>query len=248
MPSLDIVLPCYNPQSDWAETVANSWSSLQKALPQTNLNLILVNDGSPAEKLQGGLEYLEGSIPEMIYVDSQPNRGKGYALRQGVKAAQSELVIYTDIDFPYREESFLELYEKLRKEGYDVVAGVRDEKYYENVPGARKRISKLLRWMLRTFLRLQIADTQCGLKGFNQKGREVFLQTRIKRFLFDLEFIFLSSNDSDIRLAPCKVRLKEGVVFSKMNWGILLNESLNFSGIFFRGLWRRIFGRKKKKK
>ena len=100
---------------------------------------------------------------------------------------------------PYEEKSLLEVARLLTSENADVVAGVRADTYYEGVPADRRRISRFLRWMLRTFLGVKVTDTQCGLKGFNQKGREIFLQTTINRFLFDLEFIFLASNDKQIK-------------------------------------------------
>ena len=168
--------------------------------------------------------------------------GKGFALRKGAEAARADFVIYTDVDFPYQEESLLRVFATLQAGQCDVVAGVRDAAYYTNVPPARRRISRLLRWMLRTFLRLQITDTQCGLKGFNRKGKALFLTTTINRFLFDLEFIFLASNDSDIRLCPAEVELKPDIVFSKVNPKVLLNEAFNFMRIFFRGIRKRVFG------
>lgn len=241
-PSLDIILPCYNPPEGWAETVIRSMTRIREALPDTALHLIVVNDGSTQGVAEADIAQLQAAIQQFTYIPSSPNAGKGFALRKGVEKAASELHIYTDIDFPYEEASLLNIYEALRTGKGDIVAGVRDSAYYEGVPAGRKRISKLLRWMLRTFLRLEITDTQCGLKGFNPKGRQLFLATTINRFLFDLEFIFLASNDKSVQLSPADVRLKEGVVFSRVNWRILLGESFNFMRIFFRGMFKRIFG------
>lgn len=241
--SLDIILPCYNPPEHWAANVVESFGRVKTALQgKANPRLILVNDGSSKGIQEADIALLREGIEDFGYVTYPQNRGKGYALRKGVKIATGDLQIYTDIDFPYTQASFLGVFEVLASGNADVVAGVRDEKYYENVPGPRRRISKILRWMLRTFLRLKITDTQCGLKGFNAKGREIFLQTRIDRFLFDLEFIFLSSNEKKLELKAAEVELNPGVVFSRARMGILLRESLNFFWIFLRGIKRRLFG------
>lgn len=165
--------------------------------------------------------------------------GKGYALREGVKVADAQCVIYTDIDFPYEEASLLEVARHLLRGEADVVAGVRDDGYYAGVPADRRRISRFLRWMLRTFLRLRITDTQCGLKGFNQAGRTIFLQTTINRFLFDLEFIFLASRNAGLRLKPVQATLKPGIVFSHVSLRVLGREGWNFLRVFFRALFRR---------
>ena len=94
----------------------------------------------------------------------------------------------------------------------------------------------MLRWMLKRILRLKITDTQCGLKGFNAKGRTVFLQTGIDRFLFDLEFIFLASKTPNLRIEPVPVTLKPGIQFSHVSIQVLLAESMNFAKVFVRAL------------
>jgi glycosyltransferase involved in cell wall biosynthesis len=240
---LDIILPCYNPPIGWAENVVQSAHTVQAQLGQgVSLTVILVNDGSQKGITEQDIQVLKEGLAAFEYVTYTQNRGKGFALRKGVAAARGDLHIYTDIDFPYTTQSLQNVFALLQNGEAEVVAGVRDEKYYDHVPGPRRRISKILRWMLRTFLRLKVTDTQCGLKGFNPKGREIFLQTRIDRFLFDLEFVFLASNEKKTRLLPAQVELRPGIEFSKARMGILARESVNFLWIFLRGIKRRIFG------
>lgn len=236
---IDIILPCYNPISGWADTVIESVEKLRSALPDVPIRIILVNDGSSAGVALEDIDRLRKAVPAFKYISYTQNRGKGYALREGTAAAENELQIFTDIDFPYEEDSLIKLYHELKEGKADIVAGIRDAEYYKGVPEGRKRISKFLRWLLRTFLNLEITDTQCGLKGFNAKGKALFLTTRINRFLFDMEYIFLASNNKGVSLKGCQVRLKPGIVFSKVQWGILAQEGLNFLSILFRHLFRR---------
>lgn len=243
---LDIILPCYNPPSGWSLQLPTAIAEIGNALGEAvELHLILVNDGSRHGIAASEIDFLQSQLPLFTYLAYLPNQGKGHALRSGVNAAKGDLQIYTDIDFPYTTDSLLAIYEALRSGKADIAAGVRDASYYTHVPAVRRFISKLLRWMLRTFLRTKITDTQCGLKGFNAQGRKIFLETRIDRFLFDLEFIFLASNVDWLQMAQVEVQLKPGVVFSKARIGILLRESLNFGSIFLRGMKKRIFPSKK---
>ena len=76
--------------------------------------------------------------------------------------------------------------------GADVAVGVREEAYYAQIPPARRWVSRLLRRLIRHVLRLPVDDTQCGLKGFNETGRHLFLRTT-KRYLFDLEMLFMAA-------------------------------------------------------
>jgi glycosyltransferase involved in cell wall biosynthesis len=241
-PTLDIILPCYNPPTGWVPQLMAALAEVQAAIGgEAEITLILVNDGSRTGIGQHDLAQLQAALPRLQYIAYMPNYGKGHALRQGVAQARGDFQIYTDIDFPYTTASLVAVWTALSVTGADIAAGVRDADYYRHVPPIRRFISKVLRWMLGTFLRTTIADTQCGLKGFNAQGKQLFLQTRIKRFLFDLEFIFLASNAPAIRLLPVDVQLKPGIEFSKARLGILLRESINFGWIFLRGLRKRFF-------
>ncbi|MBI3136285.1 MAG: glycosyltransferase [Bacteroidetes bacterium] len=228
---LSLILPCYNPPVNWEKIVVESVKSIAEKTGQ-QLQLIIVNDGSTKNTEPEKVEFIRRSLPDFEWISYTENRGKGYALRQGVAKANSDLMIYTDIDFPYLESSFLGLYKTLQQ-GYDVVPGHRGKEYYSKTPFLRKVISKFLRWTLKTFLRLPTDDSQCGIKGFNQKGAAVFMDTRIDRFLFDLEFIKLSSKRK-LRFQKVEVELKPNVIFSKVNGRILLRESVNFFKVLFR--------------
>ncbi|MDZ4844870.1 MAG: glycosyltransferase family 2 protein [Chitinophagales bacterium] len=232
-PALDIVLPCYNPQEGWTNSIVQSLGKIQGTLSDTSIRLIVVNDGSSKE-IKADLDFLQRKIPALIIESYLDNKGKGFAVRTGVARAEADKVIYTDIDFPYEENGFLSIYDSLQKNQCDVALGIRDENYYENVPPARRFISKLLKSIIRLTLRTPTADTQAGLKGFNKKGREVFLKTTINRYLFDLEFIWLAAKQKDLRIACIPVKVKEGVLFRKMHFSILLTEAWNFLKIFLK--------------
>ena len=229
---LDIVLPCYNPIEGWATNILNSVTQIQELLPETELFIYLVNDGSTkvisAEKIQ----FLQEKLTNFTYLPYSENRGKGYALRFGVAETKNEYCIYTDIDFPYTEESLAAIYHALVQEKQDIAVGIRDENYYSNVPATRAKISKTLRFFTKKLLHLPVSDTQAGLKGFNSKGKKVFLQTHIDRYLFDLEFLFAAAKDAKLRIKPVKVALKPGIVFSKMNSKILVTEGYSFVKLF----------------
>ncbi|MCH2233191.1 MAG: glycosyltransferase [Crocinitomicaceae bacterium] len=231
MKSLSIILPCYNPPLGWEDVVIESCDYIIQKL-QVELELVIVNDGSQKNIDPAQVEKIKSRIKNFKFIEYTENRGKGYALRQGVAASTQDHKIYTDIDFPYEMESLLGIYRNLEKEN-EVVLGKRGESYYEKTPFLRKVISKFLRWVLKNFLRLPTNDSQCGLKGCNNEGAKVFLDTQIDRFLFDLEFIKLASRRGK-KISTVEVELKPNVVFSKVGFGILFREALNFMRVLFR--------------
>lgn len=224
-------MPCFNPPKNWEQVVVRAIESLTQKTG-VEIDLILVNDGSTRHIGEAQINFIRESISSFHYINYSENRGKGYALRKGVSAAKNDLIIYTDIDFPYTDDSFLAIYEGLL-DGFDVVPGHRGRAYYDKTPFLRKLISKFLRWTLKTFLRLPTDDSQCGIKGFNQVGADVFLDTQIDRFLFDLEFLKLSAKRK-LKIQKAPVELKPNIVFSSVSLTILARESLNFIRVLFR--------------
>jgi len=232
---LSIILPCFNPRQDWFEIVMQDFLIVQ--IEPKEIELIIVNDGSSKNFNETEVRSFFSKYPAIKIVSYSENKGKGYALREGVKQAQGDLVIYTDIDFPYTHESFRKIFNSLKNEDVDVAIGIRSEEYYTHLSKSRVRISKLLRWFIKKFLRIPTDDTQCGLKGMNQKGKEVFLQTTIDRYLFDLEFIFLSARQK-LTIKTVEVELRPEIQLSIMNWKILLQEFGNFLKIFAKSVFK----------
>lgn len=226
--TLTIVLPCYNPSQGWESNVLEEYRLLKAALPLEHIQLIIMNDGSSVNVSEESISLF--ATEGVVFIQRDVNYGKGFTLREGVQQALADKIIYTDIDFPYTHNSFLAVYNALKQA--DVAIGVRSEAYYANMPKARVYISKTLRFFIRKFLSIPTDDTQCGLKGFNIKGKYVFLQTKINRYLFDLEFVFLSAR-TQLSIAQVPVELKSGIVLSKMRGFILLGEGMNFLRILF---------------
>lgn len=217
---------------DWAQSIVSNYLEIKEHL-EFEPQLIIVNDGSDPN-LKNDIAFIKQHIDNFLFINNKKNNGKGYALRAGVAAADATYYIYTDIDFPYTSDSFIAVYEGLLS-GHDVVAGVKNKTYYNHIPFVRKQISKVLRFFIRTFLQLPITDTQCGLKGFNNKGKKAFLATTIDRYLFDLEFIYITSRKNNKNsLQAIASQLKPNIIFRKMNLKIIFQEGGNFLKILLK--------------
>ena len=213
------------------------YTLFKEAIPaETSIHMYLVNDGSKSGIRPEDIRFLSDKIAGFTYIDSPVNQGKGGALRDAVRQTTGKWVIYTDADYPYLIANAVEMFHLLSTDAADVVVGVRDEQYYDQLPLGRKIFSLSLKVMNYLFFpQLKVKDTQSGLKGFNQKGKEVFLKTRIPAFLFDMEFLVLASKRPDIRIQWIYVQAREGIVFSTMRAKTILTELANFASILFSG-------------
>lgn len=230
---IDLVLPCYNPSSGWEKRVIGHFREVERLFASYRFHLFIVSDGSRRGYEPETLARLYAAIPGTCIVDYQPNRGKGYALREAVKRCTSPYIIYTDFDFPYTNDSFGRVVEAL-SDGADVVVATRDKSYQDNLPPFRQILSKLSHFCNTWILRIDIKDTQGGMKGFSRKGQAIFLTTHINSFLFDTEFIYKASRRNDIDLRTIHAVIKEGLAVSNMGFKVLRREAFNFLTILFQ--------------
>lgn len=224
MELVSIVLPCYNPPQHWQEHIVHFLEGFKKYCP--HVELIVVNDGC-SSIINNDIELLYQNVPGFKWLSYAQNRGKGYAIRQGVDMAKGDIIIYTDIDFPYTLESFVKIYDALKLDQCIIAVGIKDADYYKKVPALRKLISRTLSRMIRLLIKIKITDTQCGLKGLKKEAKGLLISGTIDRYLFDLEFIYRAEKKG-LPIQAIPVGLREGVVFSKVKWRIMLEELNNF--------------------
>lgn len=228
---LDIIQPCYNPHQDWEKSVWLHFQCAMKLLPDVNINLIIVNDGSQRNVRDEAVKFLRERIRNFQFISYEQNRGKGYALRQGLAASRGPLQICTDIDFPYELIHIKQIYGLLNGNA-DIVCGVRTKQYYDKLPSRRMIASKASQLLNTMFLRLPFSDTQSGIKGFNGKGRKIMLGTTIERYLVDTEFLAIAAKGRNLSIVPCEVFLRDDIKLSTMNARVLAHEFRNFLRIY----------------
>ncbi len=156
--------------------------------------VIVVDDGSSDRTSKIPMEIFSES--ETVRVLENPgNRGKGYSVKQGLLAANGELILVTDADFSTPIEEF----EKLRaclKEGWDVAIGSRslkDSDVQISQPWYREGMGRIFNVFVQMMVLRGFIDTQCGFKCFNRdKAVPVFSKMSLDGFCFDVELLFIA--------------------------------------------------------
>ena len=232
MKEIDIILPCYNPYGkDWAKLIFKEYCQLQSLWTDFAFHLFIVNDGSLYGFDKCHIDYLKKNIPSIQILSYSANKGKGFALREAVKKCQSDYILYVDYDFPYTIQSVSDVI-KVLIQGSDIVIAVRGKDYYDHLSFSRKMMSYLMRCFNRYLLRLKYYDTQTGLKGFCKNVRNVFLETKIDTYLFDCEFIYISSKKYSLKIKEVVVHLKENIEFSRFSIHTYVTEFINIIVLF----------------
>jgi glycosyltransferase involved in cell wall biosynthesis len=226
---MDLVIPFYNPQAGWEEKFVRKFNKLVDDYfdgDAKSIHVIVVNDGSQNRFTEKEIAYLKENIPSVEAICYQENKGKGFALRTGVANALTGCCIYSDNDFPFGLGVIREMYDALQQ-GSDIVTGCRTKgNYFRHLPFKRKVASKGLAFINKYVLRLPVTDTQAGIKAFNQKGKNIFLQTTTERFLFDMEFILLAGK-AGLHITEINVNVVPGVKMSDFSRKIMKQEFRN---------------------
>ncbi|WP_121357713.1 glycosyltransferase [Flavisolibacter nicotianae] len=222
---ISIVLPLYQPKGDWAAQFLENQKKLKALLPRFTLSYIAVHDGPVGPELKNGFAYIQAFCPYILFYAYEQNRGKGYALRYGVSRATAPFTVVMDFDFPFELENIQQLIAELEA-GSEVVAGRRTSQYFASLPFKRKVISRSCSFCNQLFFDLPVNDTQAGLKGFNQNGKAVFLQTAIDQFLVDTEFL-LRATKRALSIKVIDLHLRAQVSFSDFKCKVLKTELRN---------------------
>jgi len=195
---LSVVMPCYNEEENLKRGVLNEVEEYLSKQPYQS-EVIISDDGST----DGSLSFVKDFIKEHHTFKLLENKhaGKSYAIRLGVKKAQGEVILFTDMDqsAPIKEIAKLLPF---FKEGNDVVIGSRGIER-KDFPWYRKVMSWGFRMIRGWFLLRGIQDTQCGFKAFkNQIAKDLFNQLLIfkeskevkgwKVGAFDVELLFIA--------------------------------------------------------
>ncbi|MBI1746292.1 MAG: glycosyltransferase family 2 protein [Acidobacteria bacterium] len=191
-PYISIVIPAYNEERRIGKSLESIFTFLEsEGVP---FEVVVVDDGSRDNTIGMVKAFLKGA-PQGKLIQNEENRGKGFTVRRGMLAASGRHVIFSDADLstPIQEaRKFLPLLEKQ----YDIVIGsrqaagsnvvVRQQKY-------RELMGKTFNLFVRALVVDQIADTQCGFKGFRQTvARDVFQRQRLFGFSFDVEILYIA--------------------------------------------------------
>ncbi len=189
-PLVSVVLPVYNKEFVIARTCREISSYL--ASNGYPFEIIAVDDGSK----DNSVEIMRSVLKELdhVLVESDKNRGKGYAVRVGVEKARGDLIAIVDADHAI-DIDHLPRFEKALNEGNDIAIGSRfiDGSHFIDPRPYRAILSRSLNVLVRGGLPLKYSDTQCGFKVLSKKAAQMLMpKTVINRFLIDVELLYLA--------------------------------------------------------
>lgn len=187
---ITLLIPMYNEEKNVRGTVKRTKDYMQTHFGE-DYEIVFVNDGS-----HDGCAALvrEAEDAHIRLVSYEENRGKGYAIRQGVAAARGDVIVFTDCDLAYGCDVIEPFYRAIAEGGADIAVGSRrlHEEGYEGYSLLRRVVSRTYYLVLRLFFGLRLSDSQCGCKAFRgEVAKKIFSYCEVDRFAFDFEAILI---------------------------------------------------------
>lgn len=189
---LSIIIPAYNEEPNLGQTLEDIASYLNQS--NENYEVIVVNDGSTDKTAEIAKEKA-GLFKNLRLLENPGNRGKGYAVKNGVLQAHGELVLFMDADNSTRINQLPKLVEAI-KQGNDIAIASR------RIPGAeidiwqplhRRIMGNFYILATRLILGTNVRDFNCGFKLFTKRSaQKLFPLITRNDWSFDAELIFLA--------------------------------------------------------
>ena len=181
---VSIVVPLYNEE----RTIINILSKIQneiKKLNEFNFEVIIINDGSNdnSKKL---LE--ENSNLYNTLISFNKNRGKGFAIKEGLKKISGEIILIQDADLEYLPHNYKNLLEPFEQYEAQVVYGSR----FKSTEASRVLFfwhmiaNKIITFCSNIFSNLNLTDVETGYKVFRS---DILKKIDLKEnsFAFEIE-------------------------------------------------------------
>ena len=193
MHSLSIVIPAYNEE----KRLPSSLDTILDFVHQRYqfIEIVVVDDGSRDGTAECVRQYAR-THPAVRLVQNPGNRGKGYAVRNGMLAAKGEWSLFTDADLSTPIAEIEKLTAAIEREHAAVAIGSRAlDRSLVGVhqSAGREYAGRIFNFVMRMITGLPFSDTQCGFKLYRSDAiQSIFARQQLDGFGFDVEDLFLA--------------------------------------------------------
>lgn len=203
-PEISVVVPAYRE----GRRIFDNLNHLLRELDASGLDyeVIVVSDGNTDDTVS---EAQRVGSPRVRVLAYAVNEGKGFALMHGVAAAAGDLIAFIDADMELDPAGIARFVTIQREGASDVVVG--SKRHPDSLvvyPRVRRLQSWLYQQVIRLLFRLDVRDTQTGLKLFRgDLLRRVVPLLAVKRFAFDLELLVVARKLGYRRIVEAPIKL-----------------------------------------
>jgi len=244
---LSLIVPAYKQE----KTIIKDIKSLEKALSVFPFKheIIVVVDGF-VDKTYERIKNQESRIKNLRVLGYKENRGKGFAIKYGVKEAKGDIIGFIDAGMDLDPSEISIMLDIMEWNKADIVLGSKlhpDSKV--SYPPLRKVLSWGYRNLTHFLFGFNVRDTQVGMKFFRKTAaKKIFSRILVKRFAFDVETLAVAYSLGYKRIyeAPIKLNFKGGTITSLNFWRVIFWMLWDTAAVFYRLKVLRFYDRDNK--
>ncbi|MFB6251170.1 MAG: flippase-like domain-containing protein [Halobellus sp.] len=174
--SVSVVLPAYNEAETLESTVKTTLGTLAGFLSPESFEVLVAEDGCE-DRTPEIAARLAAEDERVRHVHSDGRLGRGGALERAFGAARGDVLAYFDTDLATDMRHLEELIDRIRTGEADVATGSRWlPGEVVNRPARRGVPSRVYNGLVRTLLRSDLRDHQCGFKAFSREAFETLVE------------------------------------------------------------------------
>jgi glycosyltransferase involved in cell wall biosynthesis len=202
---ISIVVPAFNEEAAIARTLAD----IRQALNGTTAELIVVDDGST-----DGTRRIAVEAGARVVAHPE-NIGYGRSLKDGIAAAQHDVIVIIDADGTYLPSDIPRLMTEFDR-GFDMVVGARSGGYYRE-SWLKAPLRRILTRLVEFTVGRKVPDVNSGLRVFRRSTIQAYFPQLCNTFSFTtsmtLAYLLTGRFVQHVpigygaRLGPTKVRL-----------------------------------------
>jgi len=204
MPELSVIVPAYRE----GPRIHDNLLHLLRELDATGLDyeVVVVSDGNTDSTVSEAKRVASTRVKVLAY---PVNEGKGFALMHGVASASGDLIAFIDADMELDPSGIGRFVAIQRTTGCDIVVGSkRHPESQVAYPMLRRVQSWMYQQLIRVLFRLNVKDTQTGIKLFRgDLLRAVIPLLAVKRFAFDLEVLVVARKLGHKKVVEAPIKL-----------------------------------------
>ncbi len=231
---LSIVVPAYRQEHTIKKDLEDVDRIMRRGLPlEFNYEIICVVDGVIDNTLKEAKKVKSSKVRVLSY---PKNKGKGYAVRYGMKHAKGNFVSFLDAGRDISPKGVMMLMSHMEWYNADIIVGSKRHPVSQvNYPPLRHLFSIGYHFGVKVLFGLPLTDTQSGIKIFKKKVIDKILpRLLVKRYAMDIEMLAVAKYLGFNRIYEGPIEVHFDKRTSNIRWSTAIKMLWDTLAVFYR--------------
>jgi len=231
---LSVIVPTYKQE----KTIRRDLETIDKTLEGGlgngfDYEIICVIDGELDNSKAEAKKVNSSKIKIYSYKE---NKGKGYAVRYGMKNASGDLISFLDAGMDISPKGIMMLMAHMDWYGADIIVGSKRHPVSRvNYPFFRKILSSGYHFGVKLLFDLPLSDTQSGIKIFRREVVDKILpRLLVKTYAMDIEMLAVAKYLGFDRIYEGPIEVSFNKSTSRINWLTSFKMAWDTAAVFYR--------------